>query len=110
MRDFQNPKKITLDKLTPKGSLINECGCLLIRNRYEIKVFNTINFAKSMHFNPFAYIHSEKDILKLTTVLISNTKGDGKPEDDFWVSATRSQPVKRLCTGNGTPLPGELMA
>ena len=60
------------------------------RNNYRIKVFNTINFKKSMHYNPFAYIHSEKDILKLVNTLIANTKGDGKGGDDFWVSATRS--------------------
>ena len=71
----------------PKGTLLVECGKLLQRNHYRIKVFNTINFSKSMHYNPFAYIHSEKDILKLVTTLISNTKGDGKSGDDFWVKA-----------------------
>ena len=54
---------------------------------YEVRAFNTINFSKSMHYNPFAYIHSEKDILKLVTVLISNTKGEGKAGEDFWVKA-----------------------
>lgn len=71
----------------PKGTLIVECGKLLAAAGYEVRVFNTINFHKSMHYNPFAYIHSEKDILKLVTVLISNTKGEGKGGDDFWVKA-----------------------
>ena len=71
----------------PKGSILVECGKLLERNHYRIKVFNTINFKKSMHYNPFAYIHSEKDILKLVTTLIANTKGDGKTGDDFWQKA-----------------------
>ena len=71
----------------PKGGLLVECGHFLRRKNYRIKVFNTINFRKSMHYNPFAYIHSEKDILKLVTTLITNTKGDGKSRDDFWVKA-----------------------
>ena len=71
----------------PKGSILVECGKLLQANNYRIKVFNTINFKKSMHYNPFAYIRSEKDILKLVTTLITNTKGDGKGGDDFWVKA-----------------------
>ena len=71
----------------PKGSIVIECGKLLQRNNYRIKIFNTINFKKSMHYNPFAYIHSEKDILKLVTTLITNTKGEGKSGDDFWVKA-----------------------
>ena len=71
----------------PKGSILIECGKLLQKDHYRIKVFNTINFKKSMHYNPFAYIHSEKDILKLVTTLITNTKGDGKSGDDFWVKA-----------------------
>lgn len=71
----------------PKGSIIIECGKLLQRRGYRIKILNTINFKKSMHYNPFAYIHSEKDILKLVTTLISNTKGEGKEGDDFWVKA-----------------------
>ena len=71
----------------PKGSIVVECGRLLDRNNYRIKIFNTINFSKSMHYNPFAYIHSEKDILKLVNTLICNTKGDGKSGDDFWVKA-----------------------
>ena len=71
----------------PKGGLICEVGHLLRRNKYCIKVVNTINFKKSMHYNPFAYIHSEKDILKLVTTLIANTQGDGKSGDDFWRKA-----------------------
>ena len=71
----------------PKGSIVVECGKLLLRKGYQIKILNTINFKKSMHYNPFAYIRSEKDILKLVTTLIANTKGDGKSGDDFWVKA-----------------------
>ena len=71
----------------PKGTLIVETGKLLAAAGYDVRIFNTINFAKSMHYNPFAYIHSEKDILKLVTVLISNTKGEGKAGEDFWVKA-----------------------
>ena len=76
-----------LDETLPKGSVICEVGRLLQRSNYRIRIFNTINFQKSMHYNPFAYLHSEKDILKLVTTLISNTKGDGKSGDDFWVKA-----------------------
>jgi len=71
----------------PKGSIIVECGKLLQKEGYKIKILNTINFKKSMHYNPFAYIKSEKDILKLVTTLIANTKGEGKAGDDFWVKA-----------------------
>jgi type IV secretion system protein VirD4 len=71
----------------PKGSIVVECGKLLQREGYKIKILNTINFKKSMHYNPFAYIRSEKDILKLVTTLIANTKGEGKAGDDFWVKA-----------------------
>ena len=92
----------------PKGTILVECGKMLQRGApklgkdgkpmkdkhgkviyepYRIKVLNTINFKKSMHYNPFAYIHSEKDILKLVTTLIANTKGEGKAGDDFWVKA-----------------------
>ena len=67
--------------------MVCEVGKLLERNNYRIKIFNTINFKKSMHYNPFAYIHSEKDILKLVTTLITNTKGDGKSGDEFWTKA-----------------------
>ena len=71
----------------PKGSIAVECGKLMLRNGYKVKIFNSINFKKSHHYNPFVYIHSEKDILKLVTTLIANTKGDGKSGDDFWQKA-----------------------
>ena len=71
----------------PKGTILIECGKLLEKAKYRIKVLNTIDFSRSMHYNPFAYIRSEKDILKLVTALIANTKGDGKTGDDFWVKA-----------------------
>ncbi len=72
----------------PKGSVLTECGNLLLKNGYRIRVFNTVDFKKSLHYNPLAYIHSEKDILKLVTVLIQNTKGEGKASsDDFWQHA-----------------------
>ena len=71
----------------PKGNIAVECGKLMLRNGYKVKIFNSINFKKSHHYNPFAYIHSEKDILKLVTTLIANTKGDGKSGDDFWQKA-----------------------
>ena len=94
----------------PKGTVLIECGKLLQRAGYRIKVLNTINFRKSMHYNPFVYIRSEKDVLKVVNTLIVNTKGEGeKSAEDFWVSATRSQAVKSLRTGNGFPLFGELI-
>ena len=71
----------------PKGDIVVDCGNALLKNGYSIRIFNTINFRKSMHYNPFSYIHSEKDILKLTTTLIANTKGDGKSGDEFWTKA-----------------------
>ena len=71
----------------PKGDIVIDCGKALTKNGYRIKIFNTINFRKSMHYNPFSYIHGEKDILKLTTTLIANTKGDGKSGDEFWTKA-----------------------
>ena len=71
----------------PKGSIAVECGTLLQKHGYKIRILNTINFKKSMHYNPFAYIHSEKDILKLVTTLIANTTGNAKTGDDFWVKA-----------------------
>ena len=71
----------------PKGDIVVDCGNALLKNGYEIRIFNVQNFSKSMHYNPFEYIHSEKDILKLTTTLISNTKGDGKAGDEFWTKA-----------------------
>jgi type IV secretion system protein VirD4 len=67
--------------------VVVECGKLMLHEGYKVKILNTINFKKSMHYNPFAYIHSEKDILKLVTTLIANTKGEGKSGDDFWVKA-----------------------
>ena len=75
----------------PKGQVLDECGNALLRYKYRIKVFNTINFRKSMHYNPFAYIHDEKDILKLVTTLMANTKGDGKSggDGDFWEKAEK---------------------
>ena len=74
----------------PKGTVLLECGKLLQRNGYVIKSLNTINFKKSMHYNPLAYIKSEKDILKLVNVLIENTKGEGeKSGEDFWVKSER---------------------
>jgi len=74
----------------PKGTILIECGKLLRRSGYEIKILNTINFAKSMKYNPFSYIRSEKDILKLVSAIIANTKGDGeKSSEDFWVKAER---------------------
>ena len=90
----------------PKGSILVECGSLLQRSGYRIKVMNTINFAKSMHYNPLAYIHSEKDILKLVTTLMTNTKGEGSGGDPFWESATRSLTVKSQRTNNKIPLFG----
>ena len=71
----------------PKGTVLVECGKLLQRGGYRIKVLNTINFKKSMKYNPFAYLRSEKDILKLVNTLIANTKGDGKDGDEFWTKA-----------------------
>ena len=74
----------------PKGTVVLECGTLLQRAKYRLKIFNTINFDKSMHYNPFAYLHSEKDILKLVNTLILNTKGEGdKSGEDFWIKAER---------------------
>lgn len=71
----------------PKGTLVVECGKMLVAAGYELRILNTINFRKSMHYNPFAYIRSETDILKLVTTLIANTKGEGKGGDDFWIKA-----------------------
>ena len=107
-KEFSNKCTFCLDEMLPKGTILVECGKMLQRGTpklgkdgkpmkdkrgkviyepYRIKVLNTINFKKSMHYNPFAYIHSEKDILKLVTTLIANTKGEGKAGDDFWVKA-----------------------
>ena len=73
----------------PKGTVINEVGNAFVEKNYKIKVFNTIDFKRSMHYNPFAYLHSEKDILKLVTTLIANTKGEGKGNDEFWEKAEK---------------------
>ena len=73
----------------PKGSIVVECGNALLKNGYKLKILNTINFKKSMHYNPFAYIHSEKDILKLVTTLMTNTKGEGSGGDPFWEKSER---------------------
>ncbi len=73
----------------PKGTVVNEVGNALLKNGYRLKIFNTINFKKSMHYNPFAYVHDEKDILKLVTTLIANTKGEGKGGDEFWEKAEK---------------------
>ena len=73
----------------PKGSIVVECGNALLKKGYKLKIFNTINFSKSMHYNPMSYIHSEKDILKLVTALMTNTKGEGQGGDPFWDKAER---------------------
>ena len=74
----------------PKGTILVECGHMLRKHKYKIKVLNTINFKKSMHYNPFVYIRSEKDILKLVNTIIANTKGEGdKSGEDFWVKAEK---------------------
>ena len=73
----------------PKGTVVNEVGNALLKNGYRMKIFNTINFKKSMHYNPFSYVHDEKDILKLVTTLIANTKGEGKGGDEFWEKAEK---------------------
>ena len=73
----------------PKGTVINEVGNAFVQAGYRIKIFNTVNFKKSMHFNPFQYIHSESDILKLVTTLMANTKGEGTPGDPFWEKAEK---------------------
>ena len=118
-------------KRDKNGVVVKDKSGKVVHEPYVIKVLNTINFSKSLHYNPFAYIKSEKDILKLVTTIIANTKGEGKSGDDFWVkaetllytaligdgkegdefwtSATRSQTVKSLRTSNGFPLFGELV-
>ena len=73
----------------PKGSIVVECGNALLKKGYKLKILNTINFSKSMHYNPFAYVHSEKDILKLVTTLMTNTKGEGSGGDPFWEKSER---------------------
>ena len=90
MKIISNTSVFYLDKTVPKGTVLIECGKMLQRAGYKIKVLNTINFKKSMHYNPFAYIHNETDILKFVNTLIENTKGDGeKSGEDFWVKAEK---------------------
>ena len=87
---MQMPEKVSFVVTDPKASLVIECGKMLVNGGYRVKVFNTINFRKSMHYNPFHYIRSEKDILKLVNTIIANTKGEGeKASEDFWVKAER---------------------
>ena len=87
---MQMPEKVSYVVTDPKGTIVVECGKMLKKAGYEIKVLNTINFRKSMHYNPFKYIRSEKDILKLANTIIANTKGEGeKSSEDFWVKAER---------------------
>ena len=69
--------------MQPKGTIVLECGNAILKNGYKVRILNTINFKKSMHYNPFAYVHSEKDILKLVTTLMTNTKGEGSGGDPF---------------------------
>ena len=78
-----------LDKRQPKGTIVLECGQAMLKNGYKVKILNTINFKKSMHYNPFSYVHSEKDILKLVTTLMTNTKGEGSGGDPFWEKSER---------------------
>ena len=73
----------------PKGTIVLECGNAMLKNGYKLKILNTINFSKSMHYNPFSYVHSEKDILKLVTTLMTNTKGEGSGGDPFWEKSER---------------------
>ena len=73
----------------PKGTIVLECGNAMLKNSYKVRILNTINFKKSMHYNPFAYVHSEKDILKLVTTLMANTKGEGSGGDSFWEKSER---------------------
>ena len=90
MKIISNTSVFYLDKTVPKGTVLVECGKMLEKGGYVIKSLNTINFRKSMHYNPFSYIRSEKDILKLVNTIIVNTKGDGdKSGEDFWVKAEK---------------------
>lgn len=86
-KEFSNKCTFCLDEMLPKGTTIQEVGTAFQRANYRIKIFNTINFRKSMHYNPFEYIRSEKDILKLVTTLMVNTRGEGKGSDPFWDKA-----------------------
>ena len=86
---MQMPEKVSYVCTDPKGSIVVECGNALLKNGYKVKILNTINFKKSMHYNPFSYVHSEKDILKLVTTLMTNTKGEGSGGDPFWEKSER---------------------
>ena len=88
-KEFSNKCTFCLDEMLPKGSIVVECGNALLKNGYKLKILNTINFSKSMHYNPFSYVHSEKDILKLVTTLMTNTKGEGSGGDPFWEKSER---------------------
>ena len=85
--EISNVQQILSQITLTKGTTLIEVGHAFVRAKYRIKIFNTINFRKSMHYNPFAYVHSEKDILKLVTTLMANTKGEGKGSDPFWDKA-----------------------
>lgn len=87
--EISNVQQILSQITLTKGTVLPEVGNALLKNGYRIKIFNTINFKKSMHYNPFAYVHDEKDILKLVTTLIANTKGEGKSNDEFWEKAEK---------------------
>ena len=80
----------------PKGGTLDQCGRFLQREKYRVRVFNSIDFSKSMHYNPLAYIKTESDVLKFVTALIANTKGDGKEGDEFWTSS--GPKLKPSCT------------
>ena len=89
--------------MQPKGTIVLECGQAMLKNGYKVKILNTINFKKSMHYNPFSYVHSEKDILKLVTTLMTNTKGEGSGGDPFWEKSERlllTALIACLQTGN----------
>ena len=89
-KEFSNKCTFCLDEMLPKGTVLVECGKMLLKNNYRVKVLNTINFKKSMHYNPLVYIRSEKDILKLVNTIILNTKGEGQQSrEDFWVKAEK---------------------
>ena len=91
----------------PKGGTLAQCGYFLQKKKgYKVKVFNSIDFSKSMHYNPMSYIKTESDVLKFVNALIANTKGDGKEGDEFWTSATRSLAVRSQRTNNKIPLFG----
>ena len=86
LRDENGEMYVVTD---PKGTIVLECGNAMLKNGYKVRILNTINFKKSMHYNPFSYVHSEKDILKLITTLMTNTKGEGSGGDPFWEKSER---------------------